>query len=169
MRKPAVPALIAAGLLHALVLATVAPGLPERVPMHFGGNGAVDDWGSRREALWTFGLIGAGLLALFLLLALCAPRIPVQFINLPAASKEWWTATPEREAELRRRIGADLGWIGAATILLISATTLDTARAAQQEDPGLGWLFFTSLAVYLVFVAGWCIYTLTARYRPDDA
>lgn len=168
MRKSGMVVLIAAGLLHALVLAIVAPGLPERVPMHFSGSGAVDRWGSRSEALWTFGLVGGGLLALFLVLALVAPRLPMQFVNLPAASKEWWTATPEREAELRRRLGTDLGLVGAATVLLISATTIDTAWAARREDPALGWLFFVSLAVYLVLVIGWCVYTVTSRYRPES-
>ncbi|WP_235738724.1 DUF1648 domain-containing protein [Nocardioides alcanivorans] len=166
MRNPGTLFLLATGVVHAVVLAMVAPGLPDRVPTHFGGSGKADDWSSRAEALWTFGLIGAGLLLLFVLISLWIPRMNASMINAP--HKEWWTETPEREATLRRRIANDTSFLGGATILLISLTTVDTARAAQTSDPELGWLFWGGLIGYLLLTVGVVVWMYGWRYRPEQ-
>ncbi|WP_323794054.1 DUF1648 domain-containing protein [Nocardioides sp.] len=150
---------------YLLVLAAAALLLPDRVPLHFDGSGAVDRVGSRTEALVVFGLVGALLGAVLGGAAAWSPRMPLTFINLPAASKEWWTATPEREGAMRRRMERDLWAIAAATVLLLCGVCLLTVRAARSVDPGLGPWFWVVLGLYLLYVLGWTL-RVVRGHRP---
>lgn len=164
MNSPGTWFLMGTGVVHAIVLAAIAPTLPDRVPIHFGSGGA-DDWTSRAGALWTFGLIGGGLLLLFVLLTLWIPRMHISLVNTP--HKDWWTATPQREALLRRRMASDTNVLGGATVLLITAATLDSARAAQTDAPQLSWIFWGSLIAYLAFTVGFVVWMHGWRFRPE--
>lgn len=140
--------------------------LPERVPLHFGGSGGVDRWGTRAQALVGFAALGVGLGALLGGTAAFSDRIPPALLNTPR--KDWWTATPERLADLRRRNRDDLYVIAAATQLLVTAVVLETVRAARSPDPHLGPVFFVCLGAYLVFVAAWVVRTVRDRTSTID-
>lgn len=154
--------LIGAGVVHAAVVAAIAPGLPARVPTHFGPSGAADSWSSRTEALWMFGLMGGGTLAFFLLLAFVMDKLPTSMLNVP--NKDWWTATPEREALMRVRMNHDMNIFGAATVFLMSLITVDAARAADMADPQIGWLAIGGLLGYLLFTVGYVIWMFVRRF-----
>ncbi|MDN5893181.1 MAG: DUF1648 domain-containing protein [Nocardioides sp.] len=144
--------------------------LPDRVPMHFGGSGAVDQWGSRTQAVVTMGCILAGLSLLFWLLAIWVPRAPETLLNIPARDKEWWLASPGRRQRLNTRIATDLYILGGTTILFFVVIELLMVRAAHESAPALGGWFWVVLAVYLVGVLGYSGYMITVRYRrPRDA
>ncbi|MDN4159868.1 DUF1648 domain-containing protein [Nocardioides abyssi] len=149
-----------------IVLVGSALAMPAEVPLHFGGSGEPDRWGSRLEALLTMTLVG-GLLAVILGgTAALVDRMPVTYLNVPR--KDWWTATPEREARMRRMMRTDLYVLAAATMLFLAVVVLATTLAARAEDPALGPLFFTGLGCYLAFVVGWTVWSLSTRYRRKD-
>ena len=143
--------------------------LPERVPMHFGGSGGVDRWGSRTEDVVTTGAIIGGLALLFWVLTIVVTRAPESLLNIPARDKQWWLATPQRRTELNRRIVADLHVIGGATLLLIVGLEVMTMVQAHREHPSLGPWFLIMVAVYLLGVLGYTGYMIAVRYRsPRD-
>lgn len=139
--------------------------LPERVPLHFGGSGGVDRWGSRTEALVTSGALIGGLSLLFLVLAVVVPRTPESLLNIPERDKQWWLATPERRTELHRRIVSDLYLIGAATLFLIVGIEAVTIVQARETSPALGWSFWAMVSIYFVGVLGYTGYMIAVRYR----
>jgi len=155
-----------AAALYAAAWVVALLALPERVPLHFGGAGSPDRWGSRAEALVVYGCLGLGLGALLGGAAALSERIPVSMINTPR--KDWWTATPERVAELRRRNRADLYVIGAATLILLAVSLVDTVRAARSADPRLGAPFFVALAGYGLFLAVWVVRIVRDRTSTID-
>ncbi|MFS3127128.1 DUF1648 domain-containing protein [Nocardioides sp. Bht2] len=143
--------------------------LPDRVPLHFGGTGAPDRWGSRNEAVLTTALLGGGLVLLFWALARWLPRAPASLINLPEADKRWWLATEERTTELRRRLTDDLYLIGAATVLLIVAVEVMTLTISNDPEPRTPFWFWVIVGGYLVGVIGWTVWAIARRYRtPRD-
>lgn len=144
--------------------------LPERVPLHFGGSGEVDRWGSRAEAVVTTGAMVLGLAVVFQALAVWVPRAPASLLNLPARDKEWWLATPDRRRQLNQRLEVDLHLLGGATLLLVVAIELLVMSRARQDDPALGPWSWVLLAIYLVAVLGYTGYMVAVRYRtPRDA
>lgn len=148
-------------------LAVAAWLLPERVPIHFDAAGDVDRWAGRGEALLTMGLVGAAIAAVFGGLAARLGRVPLALVNVP--HKQWWTATPEREAVLRARLRTDLFVLGGATLLFLAALELLTVRAARLDEPHLdGWVW-VALAAYLAVVGAATAYALTVRYRKESA
>lgn len=166
MKTPGTWFLLATGALHAVVLAAIAPGLPERVPTHFGIGGGADAWGSRSEVLWMFGLVSAGILVLFLLITLAMGKIPVSLINAP--NKDWWIATPERETLMRRRMASDMNVFGGATMLLVTLLTVDTARAATTAEPRTGWATHLGLIGYLLFTVAFVVWMFVHRFARGE-
>lgn len=158
---------LASVLLHAGVVVVAAFVLPDRVPLHFDASGEPDRVGSRLEALVAFAGLGAVLAGVLGGIAAAAPRIPLGHVNLPAASKRWWSATPERERRMRRRLARDLWQLGAATMLLLAGLCGLTIRAARSSDPALGPWSWILVGVYLVVVVAWSIRTVRAN-RPED-
>ncbi|WP_164519569.1 DUF1648 domain-containing protein [Nocardioides ferulae] len=154
---------------YAGLVAASAWWLPARVPLHFGGSGEPDRWGSRTEALWTFGLVGAGVAVLLGGLAALTARLPLRssLVNIP--HKDWWTATEEREAEARRRLRNDLYGFGAATMLFLGTMVVNTGIAARSDEPSLGWSFALATGLFVVGVLAWAGWTTFARYRPEEA
>jgi len=92
-------------LLNAALLAvttfTVAskyPGLPARIPVHFGISGAPDRWGTKSEIFILVGVMW-GLTFIFYALTLAMPRLArnPQYLNIP--NKEaFLKLPPERQA-----------------------------------------------------------------------
>lgn len=145
-----------------------AVALPERVPMHFTASGRPDRWADRADALVAFAVLGVVIAALFWVLDAVTDRLPSSWINTP--HRDWWLATPEREARLRALSRAESAVIGAATLVVLAAALLLILAAARSEDPRLGWPALVVFALYLGFVG---VYVVRARvrHRPaeDDA
>ena len=157
---------VLAGLAAAVIAWFV---LPDRVPLHFGGSGEVDRWGSRTEAVVTFAVMIGGLALLFWVLTIMVPRMPEELLNIRARDKQWWLATPERRQELNRRVVRDLHVMGAATILLLVGIEVLTMQQARQAHPALGPWFWVMVSVYVVGVLGHVGYLLAVQYRaPRD-
>ncbi len=160
----------AAAVLYAVVVAAGARSLPERVPMHFGAGGAPDRFGSRTELVITEVALGVGVVVLLGLVAVGMRRIPLVWVDVP--HPEYWK-TPEREAELRRRLEADTLGIGTGTLLLLAGMSALTARAASSGD-GLGPAAGVLVGAYVLGVLALCGWMVVGRYRPpaspaDDA
>jgi uncharacterized membrane protein len=136
--------------------------LPEVVPLHFGVAGEADDWGTRSSAVVFLTVVTAGLAALFALLAWATPKIPWEWVNLPG--KERWTELGRRE-EVRRRLRADLLWLGAATSVLNIAVTLSILVAARSGSGRLPTWFFLAFVTWLGVIAVYSTYMYRARYR----
>lgn len=153
---------------YAASIAVAAVLLPERVPLHFAGSGEPDRWGSRAEAVLTFSLIGAGLALLLGGAAALMERLPLRsgLVNLPR--KDWWLATPEREAEARRRLRADLYGIAAVTMVFLVGVLGVTVAAARSDDPSLGWPFMVAVGLFVAATVVWAIWTSVVRYRPVE-
>lgn len=155
-------------VVYAASVAVASAVLPARVPLHFAGSGEPDRWGSRTEAVLTFGLIGAGLVLVLGGSAVLADRLPLRsgLVNLP--HKEWWLATPAREAEARRRLRADLYGLAAAVMAFLVGVLWVTVAAARSDDPRLGWPFMVAVGVLVVGVVLWTIWVSVVRYRPVE-
>lgn len=151
-------------VLYVVAWAAAAVLLPERVPLHFAGSGEPDRWGGRTEALVTFAILGAAMGSLLGGVALA--RFPIGWVNVP--HKDWWTATPERTARLRRMIRDDGLRIGTATMLLLGALIVLTIRAARLADPHLDAGALLVIAAYLAWILGFAWRTYRGRYRPDE-
>lgn len=158
---------LAALALYVAVVAAAATLLPARVPLHFDGSGQPDRYGSRTEALVSFGALGLVMTLVLGGLAIWAPRIPLTLINMPAAGKEWWSATPEREARMRGRLGREAWEMGAATLLFLAGVCLLVVRAARAADPVLDAWFWLALVAYLAYVAVWSLRVVRGN-RPED-
>lgn len=139
-----------------------------RVPLHWDASGDPDRFGSRAEAALTVSLVGGALVVLFGGLARWMPRVPLELVNLPARQKAWWTATPERAAELRRRLADDVYVIGALTVGFVAVVALAGALAARRADQALGPVFLLATGAYLVVVLGWCGWLVRRRYRVPN-
>jgi uncharacterized membrane protein len=80
------------------LVASKYPGLPDRIPVHFGISGAPDRWGAKPEIFIMVGVMW-GLTAVFYALSLAMPRLSrnPQFLNIP--NKEaFLKLPPERQA-----------------------------------------------------------------------
>ncbi len=139
--------------------------LPDPVPMHFGGAGKVDRWGSRAEYVATTGALIGGLALLFWILTLAVPRMSGTMLNIPSRDRQWWLATAERRAELNRRLVNDLNVMGAATIAFIVVIHVFVVVQSQRTQPSLGPLFWAALAVYLIGALGYTGWLIAVRYR----
>ncbi|MDP3891337.1 DUF1648 domain-containing protein [Nocardioides sp.] len=157
--------LVASGLLYAVTWAWGALVLPSRVPVHFDASGAADRVVGRGEALVAFGVLGAAVFALMLVMTRSTARMSFAWFNIP--HKDWWTATEERRARARAMSGEDIAVLGGATMLLLVVVLAVTIGAAEREESRLGPVFLLALAVYLLGLAGFLAHMHLRRYRPD--
>lgn len=144
------------GLAWALVV------LPERVVAHIGTEG-VDRWGNRTEHA-VLSLVLAAVILPMPWLFRAAARPPGTWLNLP--HKDYWLATPERVAILRRRLFEDgLVFTGATAVFMAVGLQLAVVRATNDPTSGEGSLLVIGLAVYLALVGVW-LAVVRRRYRP---
>ena len=152
---------------YAGVLLIAAVTLPDRVPIHFGPRGEADRIVGREEALVTFAVLGLGIAVLMVGLARWMRRAPLTMVNVP--HKDWWTATPAREARLRARLETDLLGIGALTMALLVVVQVLTVRAADDPAPSLGPAAGIAVVAYVVVLLAVLVWISTRRYRPGTA
>ena len=152
---------------YAGVLLVAAVTLPEQVPIHFGPGGEADRVVGREEALVTFAVVGAAMAVLMVGLARWMRRAPLTMVNVP--HKDWWTATPAREARLRARLETDLLGIGALTMVLLVVVQAVTVRAADDPDPSLDPVAVAATVGYVALLLAAVLWIATRRYRPGTA
>ncbi|WP_157228927.1 DUF1648 domain-containing protein [Nocardia brevicatena] len=143
--------------------------LPERAPLHFGADGDVDSWGTRAEVLTGSALIGLVMAVLLAAVAWWTVRISLssQWVNLP--HKQWWTATPEREARARRMLRQDLHAVGALVMGLLTVVEFSLVWAAEQAEPRMPVFGIAGTVVAVVVILGHGLWMMLRRYRPDES
>lgn len=132
------------------------------VVLHSGPSGP-DRWGSRLELIVVMALVGAGIAALFGVIARHLTRrqdLTSPVVNLP--HKDWWTATPERARRAKAMLTDGLYGIGAGTMVFMSVLTM----LVQFADT---WITLVVVGTYLAAVLAWCAHIAARRYRPVDA
>ncbi|HWJ82388.1 MAG TPA: DUF1648 domain-containing protein [Nocardioides sp.] len=139
---------------------------PRRVPIHFDLSGDPDQYLARADALVLMSIVALAGGLVFGLLGAGATRIPVRMFNVP--ERDWWAATPEREAELRRRMRTDMYGFGGVFLLFLAGLTLLTLRASRMADPHLDGWFVALLVGFAVVVVGWVVFLVRVRYRRTD-
>lgn len=152
---------------YAGVLLIAAVTLPDRVPIHFGPGGEADRIVGRQEALVTFAVLGLGIAVLMVGLARWVRRAPLTMVNVP--HKDWWTATPAREARLRARLETDLLGIGVLTMVLLVVVQAVTVRAADDPEPSLDPVAVAATVGYVALLLAAVLWIATRRYRPGTA
>jgi len=165
-RKSAETVFVLTTVLSLAAVGVAAAVLPDRVPTHFGAAGDPDAWSTRAGAVTFLALFTAGVAAMFAGLVRWTGRLPLAWVNVP--DKQRWVDAG-LEAELRRRVRADLLVFGAeANVLVLSVTAavVQAARSASGDLPG--WWF--------VVFGAWLLATIThvvvvgaVRYRLDPA
>lgn len=162
-RRTLLGACVAAYVVLLVVAATV---LPDEVPLHVGIDGTVDRTGSRVEALLLLGGLGLGTVALLAGGALAAPRLPLAWINVPHLA--WWSATPQREARMRRMLADDLWLLACATTGLFALVLVAVVLLARGGDDVTGPLLLVAVVVWGLVVGVGGVLAARRRYRPDD-
>ena len=139
--------------------------LPDRVAAHVGPEG-VDRWGSRTEHV-----VMSVILALVILpmpwFFRWAAKPPAIFLNLP--HKDYWLATPERAAVLRRRVFEDgLTFTGLTAGFL--AVVVQVGIVLETRDPGSasGWVMPVGLVLYLVATVAWVVLVFLRHSPPAE-
>ena len=158
-------ALAVSAVLHTAAVVWAAVRLPARVPVHWSGGLSPDRWGSRTQFVTATALVGVGVAALLVGVAVLLRRIPVRWIDVPYA--DHWR-DPRHEGELRRRLVQDALALCTATLLLLAVITLLAVDAATSPQQRLsGWTVVVVVG-YLATVLGRVLWIATVRYRPAD-
>src|SRR3972149_94800 len=123
--------------------------LPDRIPTHFGIQGAPDGWENKSE-IYVSPTIGAFVYVMFgVIMALfAAVKDPMKLINLPQKRKAALTEAQAEELRLfvlRALLVMKLCMMGLTTYL-----TYNTIQVAMEREPGLGAPFFVFTAGILV-------------------
>lgn len=128
--------------------------LPERTATHFDLRGEADGWMTKGQA--TAFMLGIQIgLPLFLVgIARATQFLPASVINIP--HREYWLH-PERRTASLAYVRKCVGWIAvSASIFMLLINHL--VYRANMTDGRLGSVWFgVTLAVYLLFIAGFVI------------
>jgi len=158
-------------LLLLLVVAAVQlshyyPLLPGVIATHFDVSGRVDGWSEKLTFIITYGSIEVVVVAVGLLLARFATRIPAGALNIP--NRDYWLA-PERRAETLQFVWTQVLWMEVATLafLILVAEVLFRANLAS-EVPTLSHDFFIILGVFIAVVA-WMSVRIVRRFRVSGS
>lgn len=155
------------GLAYASVLIWAGFALPERVPMHWGGSGGPDRWGTRTEAILTLVIVGVVVIGIFGALIVYVPRSgSLDWINIPG--KSYWKR-PENLALAMPKIAVDLGVLGCLVMGYICSVPLAIVAAANTPDAALpSWSLVTFIA-WLALFAAYGVWMVAFRWRPPRA
>ena len=146
--------LLASALLVAAHLWWHYPGLPEKMPTHFGSDGHADGFMTRAQyAQFELGLI-AGMTLLFLGIGWLIKAVPADAINVP--NRDYWLA-PERRAETVRRLGSEMAGFGVALNLFFLGVQNETIQAALSGTNRLGPLFSVYLVAFFAYTGVWLV------------
>lgn len=156
-------AMVAALALYATTAVWLLVAGPEDVVAHFAGDGRPTRTDSAESLVLTLSLTVAGLVAVFMAIPLLVRRGPMQFVNVP--NRELWD-TDELRPILARRLGADMMFMGAATVLLITGMLVVSAVAGLgAEIPG--WVFLAMMGGFVLVTAAIIVPMFAgSRYVP---
>ena len=132
--------------------------LPDRVPLHFGGDGSADRWGTPEEAVTEMALVGLLVGVLMFVLAMSAWRLPFDFVSIP--DKEFWQR-PENQRVARRRLQDDMYHVGGSLMLFLTAVQAYTVFVADDPRPSF---YPWGVVLAVLFVAG-LVVALVLRMR----
>jgi uncharacterized membrane protein len=139
---------------HGIFAAVVFDRLPERIPVHFGANGAPDAFASPGLSSWFFIVIVSAALALAIgLVSLAIFRIPPKWINLPKKAAFLMLPEPDRRAVLGV-VAAFTMLLGAtvcAGLLAIHVAVALAALGAVETFP-IAAPFVVTSAVFVVLI-----------------
>lgn len=124
-------------------------------------------WANKWVLLAVLGVVGVVIAGLFLSWRRSIPRVPDRWIwTTRPEHREYWTA-PGNRAEFARRIVADLEWIGAATLLLLTVLVLVIGSATgTPEQP---WALALPIALFVAGIIGLGVSMVVGpRYRPQE-
>ena len=146
------------GVLIALALVAIyVSKMPDTIPIHFGGNGKPDGFGTKYN-LWILPVVGAALVFVLLFIN----RFPHTF-NYPVD-------ITEENAEDQYRFGNRLMRLLAAFIgVLFCFLTHRIILSAQGKANGIGKLFLPILVVFLFCVIGYYVYKSTRKLNKPKA
>jgi len=128
--------LLNAALLAALLAGSFLawPVLPDRIPVHFGIDGAADAWTRSTAVAWfALPVVALALNVLVLGAAALSTRNP-RWINLPGKPR-LLALPPERQQPVLLRLRAGLEALAPLITVIFSAIQLATFRAALGHDP----------------------------------
>lgn len=140
------------------------------IPVHFGGGGQADGWGTRTELTLVMGVTVLGLAALMAALVWWARSMPWGFVNIPHNDREFWQR-PENDAQGRARIREDMALVGAWTMWLMVAVQVCVVWSVRigEITPWLG----AALIGVPVLLTGWLLVVMLKRsgfyhQHPDE-
>ena len=152
-------------VLYFAVLVAVSFALPARVPLHWNAQNIPDSYGTPAQFASIFAVVGVVVFAVFVGVMILLRRAPVTVFNVPYPG--YWKA-PERQEQLRRMLQEDTSHILTGVflflIIVLGTVTAWTLGSPQQ----LGWLFWTAIGLFLVFMIGYIAYMISTRYRPAE-
>lgn len=136
---------------------------PPSIPVHFDGHGEADRYESK--VVVTLAILGIGLV-LMLLFEVLIRALPASAATLNIPHRDHWRR-PEHRAELRAKLTADVSFLGASTMLLLSGGILLTQRAVSEPiAPGLGDAGLLLLLLFAATTLGHVVFMYTTRYKP---
>ncbi len=141
---------------------------PDTLPLELSLSGDVGDWQPREEALVVLAGLGGAFVFCCLAVVAVYPRLPSWMISVHTPYLSYWTATPERERVLRKKLKAESWVVGGFMLWCLAVWMGLLGWAGSMRDPDLGPII-TILAVCLgVLVAGFAAWSHLANYRPED-
>jgi len=156
-------------LAYAVVIVAGALTLPERVPSHWSSGSTPDAWGTRTQWVVTSSILGVVMALLLGGISVMTSRINLKgnWINLP--NKQWWVATPEREARARDLMSSYMWGITAVVMAVLTidqVMTMVAAHNAQGTLPGHGTVMWMLLIVCGIAVI-WLTVSMIRHFRPE--
>lgn len=163
IRLPLFVTLLICGAL-ALRVADVWADLPDIMGSHYGPSGAADAFMSKSMFFTTMAMIGGGSIALVFAAPSLIARLPSRWVNLP--NREYWLENEQRRKLAVDKLGAQLGWLGAATTALLALAIELALRANLASSPFANGPFLVALAIYFAITIAFVVWTFRAFRVP---
>jgi uncharacterized membrane protein len=145
--------------------AAVFSALPRRMASHFDGSGQPNGFMSQGDFFAFFALFGGGTVALTLGIPCLARAVPPSLINIP--NREYWL-TPERLAQVHRKLGAWAGWFAASLTGFLVAVLELVLRANLAREPIANGPLQLLLVLLLLVNSASIVLLVRSFRRPDD-
>ena len=139
------------------------PQLPAKVAIHFNALGEADGWATR-AAFVRFNLgILFGMAALFEVMIVYLPKLPVSAVNLPW--REYWLR-PEHRDMAMAYLMRYLLWLGNLTLLFLVGLSYLITLTNVYRTYRLGTVFWILFFLYIAAIAILTIELLVRFWRP---
>lgn len=140
--------------------------LPEQTATHFNLRGLPDTWGPP----WVCAMIVVVISTLVFVMTLFVPymikHIPSQYINMP--NKGYWLSVENRPKAVAK-LKSYMSEFGASILILILCINIITINGNLFTPKRLDTkLFFTYLAIFMLYTVYWCIKLCTGFKIPKS-